>query len=65
MMQTMTTETTLNLRGIKYQAIPRETYIGGDLEFVDPCILSDDQTYCMRSMRQDQQDVIWQRENYE
>jgi hypothetical protein len=64
-MRIMTTENNFEFEGIKYQAIPGETCIGCDLEFVDPCILSDDQPYCMASMRQDKQDVIWQRENHE
>jgi hypothetical protein len=55
-------ENSFKYEGIKYHAIARKTCQGCAFEFFDPCILTDEQAYCMAALRDDKQDVVWQQE---
>ena len=56
------TENLFDHNGARYIAIARKTCLGCAFEFNDYCIFDADQPYCMASMREDNQDVIWQQE---
>jgi hypothetical protein len=48
--------------GVKYHAIHRKTCRECAFEFTEPCTVSEEQPWCMSSMRQDGEDVIWQKQ---
>jgi hypothetical protein len=59
----MMTEDCFTYEGTTYHAVHQKTCRECAFEFTDPCIVCGDQPYCMSSMRQDGEDVVWQEKN--